>query len=293
MRSLSLLVTFTLFLVSCGNNGNSSKEIPKVTTTKPTATNQASIESNLELDPGISGINQVLVRLNQINQDLKSDIFFEVYDFLNSCSIGVPKGSEHEVEVIKSQNSSCLILVLTEEDAKSSSIAKTFIEDNLIAQYDYNNNRITLRLLDNVSVDYTTMVLVHEALHAITGVGCEIGDFQCKAQNEFNAYLGEFIIFDYLAERNNSRYQEILYAGAQKMSIDYEKSGLVQLPDYSKSKQIRAFFNSKSEYEDKLLFSIFWLRQYWEMYLILRGNYENAQISFVAFLETMYSKEIL
>ena len=132
------------------------------------------------------------------------------------------------------------------------------------------------------------MVLAHEAVHNVVNSPCERGDFQCKAESEFTAYMTEFFVFDYLGSKN-PEYLNVLNAEASTSADLYRKSGKYEVPDYSKATMVRNFFESSNENQDKLWYSVWWLRKNYQMFLIMNNqNADLANQQFFLFLKYMY-----
>ena len=100
--------------------------------------------------------------------------------------------------------------------------------------------------------------------------------------------MTEFYIFDYLGSKN-PEYLNVLNAEASASAELFRKSGKYELPDYSKAIMVRNFFESKNDYQDKLWYSVWWLRKNYQMFLILKNqNADLANQEFFVFLKYMY-----
>lgn len=260
----ALVFFFILFLVACGSNQQviSQKEETKTepTMVQPTEEVFESYGPEAPISPEIEAENQsrisyfekVQKNLSNIAVGLKNPAISEISDFVSRCSILVPREdinvqslNKSAAQIVKMDSPNCGVIVIKPIDKSW----KEFVNSNDFASYEPNMALILFRMPreNEVSLDFLSMVMAHEAIHNMDTRPCEFGDYQCKTESEFTAYVTEFYIFDYLGSKN-PQYLNVLNAEASASAELYRKSGKYELPDYSKQIMVRNFFESDNDY---------------------------------------------
>lgn len=284
-KSLILIFLLGIMVAACQSNQLPTKPVAREV--RPTITPHQAGPSVTDEEERIVYTEEILFRLHDYARELKIPEVEELTNFLLTCSILKPVAEGGMV--IKGKTDACHIMVLKNEDAKYDRFAAFFTEERGFSVFDH-EARIIYLFMEHpfqVDPDYLSLVLLHEGVHAALHAGCPVGDYECRATDESMAYRVEFLFLDYLGQ-NNPKYYSDLRKAAEALAPEYEATGNIVFPDYSKASEMRKYFNSYSEDQDRLYLALYWLRTYWEMFVLLRGDPTSANISFEAFLAAMY-----